>query len=157
MADDWSNMKFCKIESIPKERFPCIYFLFNDNELVYIGETLNLKPRIQQQIAKFNCPIYLGDSPLWEHNFNCLYYKEASSDSLERKREEASFKEKYAPKLNGFNLNWNVEMPFQIVRKYVFDFEEGKIPKSKLIQESKHYMHIPMIKELVEKTIKNEK
>jgi len=104
MIDDWTDMEFYKIDEIPKERFPCIYFLFNDDELVYIGETLHLKPRIRKQIERFNCPIKVGDSKLWQDNFNSLSYKKASVDSLERKREERIFKDKYAPKLNGFNM-----------------------------------------------------
>ena len=157
MIEDWTSFEFCSIDNIPKERFPCIYFLFNKNELVYIGETLHLKPRIRQQIKKFNCSIYIGDSPLWEHNFNCLYYKLASTDSLKRKREEALFKKKYAPKLNGFNMEFEAIMPFIMIKRFINDFEKGEINKDRLLRESKHYMYIPMVKELVDKAIKNKR
>ncbi len=150
MIDDWTGMEFCKIDNIPKERFPCIYFLFNDNELVYIGETLHLKKRMSKQIEKFNCPIKIGDSLLWEDNFNSLAYKKAPADSLERKREERIFIDKYAPKLNGFNMEFEAYMPFVMIHGFVDDFKKGIISKSRLLSESKHYMHIPIIKKLIE-------
>jgi len=45
MCDDWTKMNFKQLDDkIPK--VPCIYFLMNDIELVYIGQTKSLKPRV---------------------------------------------------------------------------------------------------------------
>ena len=100
MCDDWTMMEFNKLgDSIPK--VPCVYFLFNDIELVYVGQTKNLNQRIQNHNCVINPNFYVGDKKIGDDIFNCVYHLRVD-DAVERRKVEKMYYDMYEPK-----LNWN--------------------------------------------------
>jgi excinuclease UvrABC nuclease subunit len=98
--DNWENMKHFHIRKLKNAtEESCIYFLFNDIELVYIGMTSNLKKRIQSHINNLNSTIIVGKERLTPIEFDNVYYL------LEEKYKkliklELIYQRKYRPKLN---------------------------------------------------------
>ena len=98
MCDDWSDFEFTTFDNIPKVQ--CIYFLMNDIELVYIGQTNNLRNRMYQHNANWNCTSYLGNEPMHDDMFDSAYYL-ICEYKPERREYEDMFRSDYWPKLNG--------------------------------------------------------
>ena len=100
MCDDWTQMYFKQLgDKIPKT--PCVYFLFNDIELIYIGQTRNLKKRIDNHKHMLNPGVYLGDNKIVQDAFDRVYYLRVD-DRTERRVIEKKYQTMYEPK-----LNWN--------------------------------------------------
>ena len=60
---DFSMFEIANLkDEIPKAS--CIYFLFNDWEMVYIGITTNLKRRINVHDINLNSNTYVGDKKI---------------------------------------------------------------------------------------------
>lgn len=98
MIDDWSCFEFVDVsKDIPK--VSCVYFLMNDDELVYIGQTNNLRYRIGQHMNNWNCSVLIGENKLFDDNFNGIFYLECDYKKL-RIGYEDIFREDYWPKLN---------------------------------------------------------
>jgi len=102
MKDDWKCMDFVKLGSGMPE-VPCVYFLMNGNELVYIGQTTNLKRRVFSHKRNWNCTLFLGDKKLGEDTFDSIYYLIVDYKK-ERMAYEDLFRYDYWPKLNGYNI-----------------------------------------------------
>jgi len=100
MCDDWTGFEYVSLGSIPK--IAGVYFLMNDCELVYIGQSNNIKRRIGTHHNNWNCTLFLGDEPLEENTFDGIYFFECDYKP-ERKEYETMFKEDYSPKLNNFD------------------------------------------------------
>ena len=100
MCDDWTAMNFSTLEDMPMK--PGVYFLMNDVELVYVGQSNCIRRRVQNHGTNWNCGLYLGDQPLEEDTFDSIYYLECEYKP-ERKVYEDMFKDDYSPKLNNFN------------------------------------------------------
>ena len=99
--DDWTQMKFKLVEDkIPK--VSCVYFLFNDNELVYIGQTKNLKQRIMWHKNYLNPNLYVGKRLILPDIFDSVYYLPVVNNRRERLDIEHKYLELYDPK-----CNWN--------------------------------------------------
>jgi len=77
----------------------CVYFLFNDDELVYIGQTKSLKQRMTYLNVFLNPNIYLGKKKISEDVFNKIYYR-VEEDKAKRVELEKQYYEAYDPKLN---------------------------------------------------------
>lgn len=77
----------------------CIYFLLYDDELVYVGQTVNLKNRISVHDMNFNSNTYLGDKKIGVDSFNKVVFKEIDDLAI-RKKLEKKFYEMFEPKLN---------------------------------------------------------
>ena len=103
MIDYWDKMKICNdIKIVPI--VSCIYFLFNDIELIYIGQTGNLKQRIAFWNRILNYDITskgLSAQITMKKIFNRVFFLEEKS---KRKRLdiEAEFIYNYKPKINEF-------------------------------------------------------
>lgn len=96
--DDWSLFEFKKIsDDIPKVK--AVYFLMNDDELLYIGQTQHLRSRIERHFITKNLRIFVGNVRITEDEFNGLYFIEVEDD-LSRKIMELCYIYKYQPKLN---------------------------------------------------------
>jgi len=77
----------------------CVYFMFNDDELVYVGQTINLKNRIGVHSMNFNSNTFVGNKKIGEDSFNKILYKEIE-DKITRKKLEKMYYEMFEPKLN---------------------------------------------------------
>lgn len=97
MKEDWSHMDFCLLKDAPS--IPGIYFLMNDIELVYIGQSKNIRRRVSEHSGNWNCQLILGNEKLEEDSFDGLYYFECDYKP-ERKEYEKMFIEDHAPKFN---------------------------------------------------------
>ena len=84
-------------ENIPK--VSCVYFLFNDIELVYIGQTKNLRTRVMHHNNFLNPNITVGDKKFGIDMFDSFYYLRVE-DQKERRRIEKFYYDKYDPKCN---------------------------------------------------------
>ena len=82
---------------IPK--VPCVYFLFSDDELVYVGNTINLRRRVGVHDYFLNSNMYLGDKKIGVDTFNKIYYRQESDKDM-RKKLEKQYYEDFEPKLN---------------------------------------------------------
>lgn len=99
MCDDWTRMKFKTLtDKIPKSS--CVYFLFNDIELVYIGQTQNLKQRLQWNNSVINANWFIGNKPMDSFIFDSVYYLPVVNKKEERLRIEREYLEMYNPKCN---------------------------------------------------------
>ena len=79
-----------------------------DNELVYIGETKNLKGRTITHKRFFNCDVTVNDKKVDNDLFNSLYYFLVDDKKDKRLELERKFIDLYNPKCNGLNLDgWN--------------------------------------------------
>jgi excinuclease UvrABC nuclease subunit len=97
-VNDWSMFSTIKLgEKIPK--IPCVYFLFRDNELVYIGQTKDLFQRISHLEPMLNPNLYLGKKKISEDVFNKIFYR-VEDDKEMRKRLEKKYYDTFQPKLN---------------------------------------------------------
>lgn len=110
-TDDWKEFEvhhICIRKRFPSK--PAIYFLcksngadgFVDNviELVYIGQTKNLKNRISDHNYKLNDDFWLGNQFIGSQIFDCIFYKILSNDVNIRFNLEAKYIQEYHPKLN---------------------------------------------------------
>ena len=139
MKDDWKHMEFVKLGSdIPE--VSCIYFLMNDNELVYIGQTVNLKSRMQSHKANLNCTLFLGDKKLEEDTFDSIYYSIVDYKP-ERKTYEEMFRDDYWPKLNGYNIERDYLVPKREERMERMKLEAEGIDPDKCYLFKKRYSH----------------
>lgn len=106
MQSEKIEFEYCKLgESIPE--VPCVYFLMNDIELCYVGQTVNLKNRISQHNSLFNDNIYLGSKLVVPHSFDTIYYY-VVEDKYKRRELELELIYEYLPK-------WNYEGMFYTV------------------------------------------
>ena len=101
MPDDWSCFGFTSLNDAPLKSG--VYFLMNDIELVYIGQSKNIRYRLSEHKSHFNNDIFLGDKPLFPDSFDSLYFFECDYKP-ERKEYESMFIEDYYPKLNGYDI-----------------------------------------------------
>ena len=92
------EFEICRLEDKLPE-VPGIYFLMNDVELCYVGQTVNLKRRIQRHNNSLNEGIYLGDKLLTPNSFNLIYYIEIL-DKGKRNELEYELIEEFMPKWN---------------------------------------------------------
>ena len=108
MYDDWTMMDFLPL-SIKNYEGRAIYFLFNCGqegfqdqsiELVYIGQTKNLKKRLQVHDSQLNDRLYLGGKFIGELLFDSYFYIPLNSGTDERLILESFYIDKYQPKLN---------------------------------------------------------
>jgi len=97
-CDDWSKMEFCFLDDYISP-VACVYFLMNDNELKYIGQTNNLKNRISQHNETFNENIMLGGKLINPRNFNSVYYF-VDWNKHSRIKLEREYINMYSPKWN---------------------------------------------------------
>lgn len=98
VIDDWSQFEYFAIdEGLPK--VPCVYFLMNDDELVYIGQTKDLKQRTNQHDHEWNCDLFFGEVPVYHNEFDSGYYLIVEYEK-ERLEYESMFRSDYWPKLN---------------------------------------------------------
>jgi len=103
MCDDWSCFEYCNLDGVP--HVAGVYFLMNDNELVYIGQSINIHNRVLSHKTNFNCTIFDGGKPIFPDMFNGLYFFECGYKP-ERKEYEKLFHDDYFPKLNG--IDWSL-------------------------------------------------
>ena len=130
MCDDWTTFEFCKLKDAP--HIPGIYFLMNDVELVYIGQSKNIYFRILAHNRKYNCDTFYGNIPLYPDMFDSLFYFRCDYKP-ERRSYEDMFKEDYFPKLNG--NEWDIG------ERIVLDFRQKELideNKKREIEEMKY-------------------
>jgi len=72
-----------------------IYFLFRDNEVVYVGESICIFSRLSQHFKST------------EKEFTSFKYEKFEGNATERKKKEAKYIKKYRPILN-FTHNPNI-------------------------------------------------
>lgn len=109
--DDWSEFEshhVCIRKYLPSR--PAIYFLcksngadgFEDNviELLYIGQTKNLKSRISDHDYWLNDDSWIGNKFVGCHEFDCIFYKLLNNDANIRYNLEAEYIQEYFPKYN---------------------------------------------------------
>lgn len=99
MNDDWTMFEFGKLDDKDIPSDPAVYILFHNDELVYVGQTKNLKQRIRNHNYILNSNNYIGNKKLDEDTFNCFFY--VVIDNLaERRLLEKILYEAYEPKAN---------------------------------------------------------
>lgn len=104
------EFEYCKLEDgIPE--VPCVYFLMNDVELCYIGQTVNLKKRIPRQNTIFNTGIYLGNKLIIPNDFDYILYT-IVQDEKERRRLETKLINEYLPKWNYEGFYYSIKKPY---------------------------------------------
>ncbi len=74
MCDDWTCFNFITLDDVPK--VSGVYLLMNDIELVYVGQSKNIRSRLGTHKSNWNNDIYLGDKPMFPDSFDSLYYLE---------------------------------------------------------------------------------
>ena len=137
--DNWEEMIECDLCNLSNGN-PCIYFLFNDIELVYIGQTRKLKERINSHI----------NDKFWQYNydmrkyerieeFNKVFYLPASSNLNEREALEQEYIENYEPKFNGFNLLEHEQHEQHIAMLKKFAMEKGCYTKEEIAEIDNDY------------------
>jgi excinuclease UvrABC nuclease subunit len=98
----FKELKLGSQRIIPKK--PGIYFLCLNIELIYIGETNNLRTRIENHNSTKNLHKNVDDpsySTLFNRILYCIIKKQEKRKKLERLLIEA-----FQPKLNDLNLKW---------------------------------------------------
>lgn len=127
--DDWTSFEFCDLKNIPS--VASIYFLMNDDELVYIGQTKDLHKRVLLHKLKYNCNLSVNNTPLFPDMFNSVYFLECDYEP-ERKEYEKMFIEDYFPKLNGNDWDFGEWMVFEMklseLRNQKFNIEQNHLP-----------------------------
>ncbi len=113
MCDDWTCFKFALLKDIPK--VAGVYLLMNDFELVYVGQSNNIKSRIGTHHNMFNCTLFVDGKPLEVDTFNSIYYLEVDYKP-ERKEYEYMFRDDYWPKLNAYNWERDFYRPNKVKR-----------------------------------------
>ena len=111
MCDDWTIFGFATLKEAPI--VSGIYFLMNDVELVYIGQSKNIRSRLSEHKSNFNNDMFLGDAPMYPDSFDSLYFIECDYKP-ERKDYESMFIDDYQPKLNGYDILRDYLMPKRI-------------------------------------------
>lgn len=101
MCDDWACFNFVVLNDAPK--LPGVYFLMNNIELVYVGESKNIRSRLSSHKSNWNNDIFVGGKPMFPDSFDSLYYLECKY-TPERKAYEEMFIDDYGPKLNGYDI-----------------------------------------------------
>lgn len=110
MCDDWTCMEFATLDNLPQ--VPGIYFLMNDCELVYVGQSNNIKNRLNVHHNMWNCTLFLGDEPIGEDTFDSVYYLKVDYKP-ERKAYEYMFRGDYWPKLNAYDWERDYYLPMK--------------------------------------------
>jgi len=99
---DWTMFNCVSLdEKIPK--VPCVYILFNEDELVYVGNTKNLRTRLMYHNSYLNPNLYLGNKKITENLFNKAYYR-IESNPIKRKEFEKKYYTAFEPKVNFYGL-----------------------------------------------------
>ena len=114
LCDDWSCFEFASLDNLPK--VSGVYFLMNDCELVYIGQSKNIRSRVGNHHNIFNCTLFAGDKPLEEDTFDSIYYLECDYKP-ERKSYEYMFRDDYWPKMNAYDWERDFYRPMQAKRE----------------------------------------
>jgi len=109
--DNWGDFEVhhvCVRKQFPSK--PAIYFLcksngadgFVDNviELLYIGQTKNLKNRIGEHDNAINNNLWVGNKFIGLQVFDCVFYKLLDNDANVRFNLEAKYIQDYYPKMN---------------------------------------------------------
>jgi excinuclease UvrABC nuclease subunit len=116
---DWSHMDYCLLKDAPK--IAGVYFLMNGIELVYIGQSKNIRDRLSVHNSNWNCQLTLGNEKLEEDSFDSLYYFECDYKP-ERKEYEKMFIEDHTPKLNFDDWNrYYLEIIAKMERNHVVE------------------------------------
>jgi len=101
---DFSIMVQCNLNELnntPKEQG--IYFLFNDIELIYIGQTNNLRKRLTSHDIEKNLEQdNICELPKRINNFNHIYYLSTNLDTNQRIQLEKEYIDSYFPKYNEY-------------------------------------------------------
>lgn len=99
--DNWEKMEYFSL-SQPIARapdVPCVYLLFNDVELVYIGMTHSLRKRLYGHNITMNDTIVIGTERMHPLVFDSVYYV-----IVEKYRNllkiENKYQRMYCPKFN---------------------------------------------------------
>ena len=100
---DWSMFESMDFDKKNLSSIACVYFLFNDDELVYVGSTKNLKQRANYHDVFLNSNTYLGKEQIGEDTFNKILYHQ-ESDIVVRKELEKKYYEAFEPKCNFHGL-----------------------------------------------------
>jgi hypothetical protein len=126
MDDDWSHMDYCSIKDAPEVQG--IYFLMNENELVYIGQSNNIRRRMSLHNSNWNCNVTVGGKKLDVDSFDGIYYFECDYKP-ERKTYEAMYIDDYYPKFNSNDWVMYINQVFaDLVRKESQNYVEGWRP-----------------------------
>jgi hypothetical protein len=126
MDDDWSHMDYCTIKDAPA--IQGIYFLMNGDELVYIGQSNNIRRRLSSHNNNWNCTITVGGKKLYTDSFDGIYYFECDYKP-ERKTYEAMYIDDYYPKLNSNDWILYVDQVFaDLIRQEPQNYVEGWRP-----------------------------
>ena len=96
-AIDWSMFE-CISLTDEQPKVPCVYLLMFDNELVYVGHTMNLKRRLYTHTNYMNSNSYLGNKKIGVDSFNKILYRIIETRE-ERKQIEKKYTEAFEPKL----------------------------------------------------------
>ena len=95
----WELMEFSNIETfIP--HVPCVYFLMNGQELIYIGQTKNLNTRISRHRFDKNDVFFVGGEPLDDLMFDSVYWYDTGNSTDLRLLVESLMIDEYYPKYN---------------------------------------------------------
>lgn len=111
MDDDWTCFEFALLDDLPK--VSGIYFLMNGFELVYVGQSKNIRSRVGSHHNMWNCTLFSGDKPLEEDTFDSIYYLEVDYKP-ERKEYECMFRDDYWPKLNAYDWERDFYRPMKV-------------------------------------------
>jgi len=116
-TSDWTVMIESNLESLPTNNNPYIYFLMNDWELIYIGETTKLKGRISVHDSDKNTELSPDHLSFYKIvGFNKIFYRDAPIDRKERYHLEQKYIEDFKPKYNDFNL-WHEKVAVPYLKK----------------------------------------
>lgn len=96
-VSDWSMFESIDFPN-PMPVVPCVYFLMFDNELVYIGQTNNLKRRIYVHDNNMNANTFEGNKRIGNDFFNKVLYR-IVGERLTRKYIEKIYSDAFEPKL----------------------------------------------------------
>jgi hypothetical protein len=58
---------------LPTGRFPCVYFIFDDDDIVYVGQTMGLKTRIQAHSARHRRVAFIKTDSAHLNEMEALY------------------------------------------------------------------------------------
>lgn len=111
MDDDWTCFEFASLNDLPK--VSGVYFLMNGVELVYVGQSKNIRSRVGAHHNMWNCTLFAGDEPLEEDTFDSIYYLEVDYKP-ERKSYEYMFRDDYWPKLNAYDWEHDFYRPMKV-------------------------------------------
>lgn len=121
-CNDWSKMVYVA----PNKKVPeisCIYFLMNDIELVYIGQTKNLRSRMRSHNVNFRTNIEVGGKKTTQDLYDSVYYLSIVDDKKIREELEQEFILAFEPKLNWDAFDLRMFLPI----RHTFGIEEFEI------------------------------